>query len=204
MIVFAVDNGQADDGVIESFRAAEMGQGLFAHQFRLGVVTHLRSQRALHLFREILAGGQHGGGTEKDVRDAQGRRGPGQIDGAEVVDVKGDFRVAVDPGDCRIDNEVRPVIGKKASDVGGIAETQLLAVGGQNVATPFLFERVNKGAAHQAGTANDEAGSASEKVFGCCHEKPAAGEEDGQSMMQMGHTHSILQQELSVFQKKDA
>ena len=89
MIMFAVHNRQADNGIIQPMVCGHIAQCALTHQFRLGIVAQVRRQGKMIILGEIFPAGQSGSRTHVDIGNSQRTTGPRHVYDTQVVDLKG-------------------------------------------------------------------------------------------------------------------
>ena len=109
-------------------------------------------------FFDLLTVGQGGGRTDVDIGDTQGCGGTSQIEGAKIIDLKGELRIGTNIGYCGIDHKIRADPFEVITDIAGIPDGQFLAAWG-----PKLYrigcvglKVVGKGTTDKAGAADED------------------------------------------------
>jgi hypothetical protein len=111
------------------------------------------------IFGEILTIGQAGSGAEMDIGNLQGGRGPGDVESAKIVDLKGQQALGVNIGNGGVDNKIRTMSFQVITDIAAASNGELFAARGPEGygVGRCIFEIVVNGAADKAGTANENA-----------------------------------------------
>lgn len=110
-------------------------------------------------FGQVLTVGQGGGRTDMDIGDMQGSSGSSQIEGAQIVDLKGELRVGVNVGDSRIDNKIRAYPFKVITDIARASDGELFAAWCPEFYGVLScgFEIVGNGTTDETGAADEDA-----------------------------------------------
>jgi hypothetical protein len=156
VVMFTVDYGQADNGIIQAHLLAHVPDGPLGHQFRLGVMIQGRRQGQVLFFRQVLAVGQRGGRTDMNIGNSQGAAGSGKVDRPQIIHFKGQLGIAVQGGHGRVDDKVRTGSDQIILDILRVADGKLFAAGSTDIyfIRGFGLEVMRKGAADQAGAAD--------------------------------------------------